>query len=116
MEGFKRHERVAGMLRREIAQMIYSEVKDPSLGPVSVTDVEVSRDLAHAKVYVATSQPDTMPSSLKALARASGFLRKRLGEELRMRIIPELHFKHDDSLERGDRIEELLAQARLRRE
>ena len=112
MAGFYRHERVAGLLRRELAQLIYSEVKDPALGPVSVTDVEVTRDLAIAKVFVATSQPETMPSSLKALQRASGFLRKRLGDEIRMRSIPELRFSHDDSLERGDHIEALLASVR----
>lgn len=112
MAGFYRHERVAGMLRRELAKLIYGEVKDPALGPVSVTDVEVTRDLSVAKVFVATSQPETMTASLKALQRAAGFLRKRLGDEIRMRSIPELRFSHDDSLERGDRIEQLLASVR----
>ena len=108
---YGRHERVAGQLRRVIADLIWSEVKDPRLGPVSVTDVEVSRDLGVAKVYVATSEPETIKDSLGVLRRAGGFLRSRLSRELTMRSVPELRFIHDDSIERGDRIEELLAKA-----
>ncbi|MDX1570339.1 MAG: 30S ribosome-binding factor RbfA [Xanthomonadales bacterium] len=111
---YGRHERVAGQLRRVLADLIWSEVKDPRLGPVSVTDVEVSRDLSHARVYVATSQSETIEQSLKALRNAAGFLRSRLGRELSMRSIPELRFLHDDSIEKGDRIEALLAKARKR--
>lgn len=109
---YGRHERVAGQLRRILADLIWSEIKDPRLGPVSVTDVEVSRDLSHARVFVATSKPETMKASLAVLRHAAGFLRGRLGRELAMRAVPELRFEHDDSIERGDRIEALLAQAR----
>ena len=109
--GFSRSDRVAGQLRRELAQLIWAEVKDPRLGSVSVTDVEVSRDLAHAKVYLASQHPESMPGSLQALTRAQGFLRRRLGQMLRMRTVPELHFLHDDSIERGARIDALISQA-----
>lgn len=110
--GFTRNERVAGQLRREIAQLIWSEIQDPRLGPVTVTDVEVSRDLSHAKVFVATSRTETIKDSLKALRHAAGFLRRRLGQQMRLRSVPELHFEHDDSAERGERIDQLLAEAR----
>lgn len=105
---FKRSERVSGQLRRELAQLIQSEVKDPALGLVSVSDVEVSRDLSHARVYITVFDPATAANSLRALKRASGFLRSRLGQELRMRNIPQLHFSHDDSVERGQHMDELI--------
>ena len=109
---FARHDRVAGLLRRELASLIWKEIKDPRLGPISVSDVEVTRDLAHAKVYVTSSQPESMPDSLRVLGRAAGFLRRRLGGLVKMRQVPELHFIHDDSIERGAHIDELLEQAR----
>ena len=109
---FARHDRVAGLLRRELATLILRDVKDPRLGPLSVTDVEVAPDLAHARVYVASSDPATVQQSLNVLSRAAGFLRRRLGKLMSLRSVPELHFVHDDSLERGDRIEKLLRGAR----
>ena len=108
---FKRSERVSGQLRRELAQMIQREIKDPEVGFVSVSDVEVTRDLAHAKVYVTVFNTDEAKVSIKALKRAAGFLRTRLGQELRMRNVPQLHFLHDDSVETGQRMDSLIDQA-----
>jgi ribosome-binding factor A len=76
---FKRSERVSGLLRRELAQMIQQEIKDPEVGFVSLSDVEVSRDLEHAKVYVTVFNSEQAAVSIKALKRAAGFLRTRLG-------------------------------------
>ena len=87
------------------------EVKDPEVGLVSVSDVEVSRDLAHAKVYVTVFEAENAVESIGALKRASGFLRSRLGQLLRMRNIPELHFLHDDSVEKGSHMDDLIARA-----
>lgn len=109
---FKRSERVAGQMRRELAQLIQMEVKDPGLGFVSVSDVEVTRDLSHAKVFVTVFQTDQAADSLRALKRAAGYLRKRLGEEMRIRSVPELHFHHDASVETGSRMDALIARAR----
>lgn len=108
---FKRAERVSGQLRRELAQLIQSEVKDPAVGLVSVSDVEVSRDLSHAKVFVTVFDESNAADSIRALKRAAGFLRSRLGQELRMRIIPQLHFTHDDSVEKGQHMDELIEAA-----
>lgn len=108
---FNRSERVAGQIRRDLAKLIQHEVKDPEVGFVSVSDVEVSRDLSHAKVYVTVFDPDKAKTSLAALRRASAFLRSRLGKELRMRRVPELHFKHDDSVEQGSHIDQLIKKA-----
>jgi len=108
---FNRSERVAGQLRRDLAKLIQSEVKDPEVGFVSVSDVEVTRDLSHAKIYITVFDPAKAPQSMKALRRASSFLRLRLGQELRLRQVPELHFLHDDSVEKGSQIDELIAKA-----
>ena len=108
---FNRAARVSGQLRRELAQLILLEVKDPGVGFVSVSDVEVSRDLAHAKVFVTVFDADKANDSIKALKRAAGYLRRRLGQELRMRTIPELHFCHDSSVETGQQMDSLIKRA-----
>jgi ribosome-binding factor A len=108
---FKRSERVAGQLRRDLAKLIQLEIKDPEVGFVSLSDVEVTRDLSHAKVFITVFDPEKAATSLKALRRASVFLRRRLGQELRLRHVPELHFVHDDSVEQGSRIDGLIDQA-----
>jgi ribosome-binding factor A len=105
---FNRSERVAGSLRRELAQLIQAEIKDPEVGFIGLSDVEVSRDLAHAKVYVTVFEPEKAAASLKALNRAAGFLRKRLGQQMRIRAVPELHFQHDASVETGHRMDDLI--------
>ena len=108
---FKRSERVAGQLRRDLARLIAQEIKDPQVGFVSLSDVEVTRDLSHAKVFITVYEPEKAKESLKALRRASAFLRQRLSQELRLRHVPELHFVHDDSVEKGSRIDELISKA-----
>ncbi|NNL94036.1 MAG: 30S ribosome-binding factor RbfA [Xanthomonadales bacterium] len=108
---FNRAQRVSGQLRRELAQLIQSELKDPEVGLISVSDVEVSRDLSHAKVFVTVFNEGDAEASIKALKRAAGFLRSRLGSELRMRSIPMLHFLHDDSVEKGQHMDELIERA-----
>jgi ribosome-binding factor A len=108
---FNRAERVAGTMRRELARLIQLEVDDPAVGFVGLSDVEVSRDLAHAKVFVTVFNPDQAVGSLKALNRAAGFLRRRLGQEMRIRAVPELHFVHDASVETGQRLDDLIDRA-----
>jgi ribosome-binding factor A len=108
---FSRAERVAGQLRRDLARLIQQEVKDPAVGFVSVSDVEVTRDLSHAKVFVTVFEPEKAGESLRALHHAAGFLRRRLARELSLRQVPELHFVHDDSVEKGGRIDRLIEEA-----
>lgn len=106
-----RSDRVAGQLRRELATLIHLEIKDPAVGFVSVSDVEVSRDLSHARVYVTVFDSDEAPACIKALNKAGGFLRNRLGKILRMRLIPELSFLHDASVETGQYVGDLIDKA-----
>lgn len=108
---FKRSERVAGTMRRELASLIQREVKDPEVGFVSLSDVEVTRDLAHAKVFVTVFEPDRAAASVKALNKAAGYLRRRLGQAMHIRAVPELHFVHDASVETGQQMDSLIEQA-----
>jgi ribosome-binding factor A len=105
---FKRSERVAGSMRRELAQLIQMEVKDPEVGFIGLSDVEVSRDLGHAKVFITVFEPDKAASSLKALNKAAGYLRRRLSQEMRIRSVPELHFEHDASVETGHHMDSVI--------
>jgi len=108
---FKRSERVAGSLRRELARLIQQQVKDPEVGFVSLSDVEVTRDLAHAKVYITVFEPEKAAGSIKALNKAAGYLRSQLGQAMRIRSVPQLHFVHDASVETGQRMDSLIEEA-----
>lgn len=108
---FKRSERVAGTLRRELARLIQMEVKDPEVGFIGLSDVEVTRDLAHARVYITVFETEKAEASLRALRKAAGYLRHRLGQEMHIRSVPELHFHHDASVETGQRMDSLIESA-----
>lgn len=106
---FPRTRRVGDQIQRELADLIRTELKDPRLGMVSVSGVTVSRDLSHARVHVSVLGNETQTAeSLKILHHAAGFLRHKLGQSMRMRVIPELHFHLDRSLEEGARIGALI--------
>lgn len=105
---FNRSARVAGQIRRELAQVIQQEIKDPEIGFISVSDVEVTRDLAHAKVFITVFESEKAAATLAALQRMAGYLRHRLSQEMRMRSVPELHFHHDASVENGLRMDGLI--------
>ena len=105
-----RPERVANLMKREIADILANELRDPRLGAmVSVTDVEVTSDLSFARVYVSVLSTDpTRDRTLDGLTRAAGFVRRALAPRLGLREVPELRFLLDDSLEKGARVDELL--------
>jgi ribosome-binding factor A len=112
LTGGRRIRRLNQLLREELSRLIRREVKDPRVGLVTVTDVEVSPDLEHATVYVRTVEADRpMDEMLAGLHSAGGYLRHTLGKELHLRRIPELRFEEDRSLERARRIEALLEEA-----
>ena len=105
-----RPERVAQRIRREIADILESRLRDPRFaGLVNVTDVEVTNDLSLARVYVSVLAPaPERERALSALAHAAGFVRTALAPRLGLREVPEIRFVHDESIERGARVEELL--------
>lgn len=107
-----RSTRLADQIQRDLAELIRRELKDPRVGLVTITDVEVSRDLSHAKVYVSSlTDAATHDHTIATLQHAAGFLRARLGHALRVRQVPELHFVYDESVERGIRLSRLIDEA-----
>lgn len=109
---FQRHERLGAQILRSLAELLRFEVKDPRLADVSLTDVELSRDLSVAKVYFSLLHPDDDPApALEGLKKASGFMRAKLGAAMKIRHVPELRFAHDDSIAHGSAISKLIADA-----
>jgi len=103
---------VGEQLQRELAALIRDEISDPRLGMVSISAVEVSRDLSHARVFFSTlGEQQDADRSLEVLQGAAGFLRHQLGRRLVMRHVPQLHFKQDHSLEQGARLSALIDSA-----
>ncbi|WP_210397049.1 30S ribosome-binding factor RbfA [Motiliproteus sediminis] len=112
---FSRTQRVGEQLQRELAQLIPQEVKDPRLGFVTVNAVTISRDLAYADVYVTVlgkeDSPEEIAASVKILNRAAGFLRGRIAQLIKLRIVPSLRFHYDSSVARGAKLSSLIEQA-----
>lgn len=107
-----RGERVAEQIRRELAELIRLEIKDPRVRMVTLTDVEVTPDYAHARVYFTSLSGDEHLHELQAgFKRAAGFLRHELGQRIRLHTLPELHFVYDQSVERGARLSRLIDEA-----
>ncbi|MDC9594007.1 30S ribosome-binding factor RbfA [Xenorhabdus sp. IM139775] len=113
---FSRTQRVAQEMQKEIAIILQREVKDPRIGMATVSGVEVSRDLAYAKVFVTFlnvlvegHDSDRVEEGIKALNEASGFIRSLLGKAMRLRVIPELTFSYDSSLVDGMRMSNLVS-------
>jgi len=112
-----RRERLGVQIRGVIAECLLFEVKDPRLSAVDVTDVVLSPDLGHAKVYYYAREDERKLREIQgALERARGFLRRKVGREIRARITPDLAFYYDDSIERGAEMEVLLSEVRARDE
>lgn len=104
-----RHVRVGEEIKREVSSIIATEVKDPRLGMLSITDVDVSRDLSFAKVYFSMlGAEEEREKTLEGLNRAKGFIRTELAKRLRVRHTPEITFHFDPSLEQGAKMDALL--------
>jgi ribosome-binding factor A len=107
----RRQQRVAEQVRHELSKLIEYEIDDPRLELISVTDVTISPDLYNANVYVSSLQGEAARGEVLAgLEAAHGFLRHGLGERLKLRVVPNLYFHWDKSLETGDRISQLIDQ------
>jgi len=98
---YSRTQRIGDQMQRELAELIRREVKDPRVGLVTITAVDVSRDLGHAKVFITVmgaDGSDTVAQTLKALNSAASFLRLHLGRAMNLRSVPQLHFHFDESI------------------
>ena len=107
-----RMQRIADQMRNELGRILLHEVSDPRLKFTAITDVEISRDLSHARIFFTIAQPTkNIDTTTQALNKATSFMRSRLAEELSLRVTPKLRFIYDASVEEGRRISALIDQA-----
>lgn len=102
-------ERMEQIIQKEVAIILRNEIKDPRIAWVIITDVECTNDLSYAKIYVSFIKNDyTNEAIFESLEKAKGFIRSKLSGHLKTRKVPQLIFEYDDSLDKGNRIDELL--------
>ncbi|MFW6020603.1 MAG: 30S ribosome-binding factor RbfA [Guyparkeria sp.] len=115
-QGFQRHQRVAGQIKREIAELIRDSGVDSGpnapLTMLTVTDCEVTRDLAHARIFYSVLNANEQPVAEQWLNEAAGYLRGELGHRMRLRIVPQLTFIFDNSIEQGMQMDALIRAVR----
>lgn len=111
-KSFTRTDRVSAQLRKELAVLVHAAVRDHALPSVSVSDVEVTKDLDVATAYVTTLLSDDAKVATKALNEMAKEFRRELSRTLKLRRVPELRFRYDDSVDKGERIESLLRENR----
>lgn len=118
-QDFKRTDRIAEQMQRDLAELIRTSLKDPRVGMITVNSVEVSRDLGYADVYVTLltvedldADSDQVKQTIKILNGAAGFLRTELGRMIKLRMIPQLRFHFDASVKRGRQLDQLISKAR----
>lgn len=108
IKDYSRSERVADQIQREVAEIIAQELEDPRIGRVTVSGSSLSKDLSNATLYITMPADGDVQLALEGLNRASGFVRRRLGQRVRMRYVPRLRFAHDETLDRATRVGELI--------
>jgi ribosome-binding factor A len=109
---FSRPRRVAEQIQRELADLLRLEVKDPRVGMITITDVEVTNDYSHAKIFFSLLGDEArMQEAIKGLQSAAGFLRSEISHRMKLRTMPQLHFVHDTSIERGMQLDKLIETA-----
>ena len=113
--GFARSERVNDQIQRDLSAILAREVKDPRIGMITLTGVEVSADYAHAKVYFTTLADGNIEDILFGLKKSAPFMRGLLGKRIKIHNIPELHFEYDESVVRGVALSNLIDQANATR-
>ena len=109
-KGYVRTDRIAEQIQREVAQLLRLDVKDPRVRMITLTGVEVTRDYSHAKVFY-TALDGESAAVQQGLEHASGYLRTQLAHSMKLRIMPQLHFVYDPSIERGAHLSQLIDQA-----
>ena len=111
---YSRTQRIGDQIQRELATLIPREIKDPRLGFITVTGVDVSRDISHAKVFITVmgdNSPEVIKENLDVLKDTAGYLRMLLGKAMKLRSVPSLHFHYDQSITRGAYLSALIEQA-----
>ena len=103
-----RREKLGDLIQRELSALQQRELRDPRVGMITITAVDVSPDFAHAKVLYTTLDPAHIAQAAQGLERASGFLRSQLARRIKLYTTPQLRFAYDESVERGDRLSRLI--------
>lgn len=112
-----RPERLAEAIKKEVSEMLWAELKDPRVGFATITGVDVSGDLKYAKIYVSVlGAKEERNATMAGLKKAQGFIRTELGRRIRMRHVPEITFKLDESMDHGARVMELLNEVKAKDE
>jgi len=106
-----RPRKLGDLIQRELAELIAREMRDPRVGMLTITSVDVSPDLSHAKVFFTLLQKEKLEDTLRGLKRSAGFLRSQLAKRIKLYTTPELRFEYDESVERGDHLSRLIDQA-----
>ena len=106
--GQGRPQRLGDLIQRELSELIRLEVRDPRVGMLTITSVDVSPDMSHAKVFFTVLDRKAIPQTMEGLTRSAGFLRSQLARRISMYTTPELRFAYDESVERGDRLSRLI--------
>ena len=107
-----RPEKLGDLIQRELSDLLQRELRDPRVGMLTITAVDVSPDLSHAKVFFTIFEKEKLADTLAGLKRSAGFLRSQLARRIKLYTTPELRFVYDESVERGDRLSRLIDAAR----
>lgn len=103
-----RPQKLGDLIQRELSELVQRELRDPRVGMITITGVDVSPDLSHAKVFYTALDPAHVQEAAQGLKRAAGFLRSQLARRIKLYTTPELRFAYDESVERGDRMSRLI--------
>jgi ribosome-binding factor A len=107
-----RQQKLGDLIQRELSELLQREVRDPGVGMITITGVDVSPDFSHAKVFFTALNAEHVGQALEGLKRAAGFLRSQLARRIKLYTTPELRFEYDESVERGDRLSRLIDSTR----
>jgi len=106
-----RPEKLGDLIQRELSELLQRELRDPRVGMLTITGVDVSPDFSHAKILFTLLEKEKLEDTLAGLRRSAGFLRSQLARRIKLYTTPELRFEYDESVERGDRLSRLIDQA-----
>lgn len=104
-----RPQKLGDLIQRELSDLLKREVRDPRVGMITITSVDVSPDLSHAKIFFTVLEEEKLAETTQGLQRAAGFLRSQLARRIKLYTTPELRFAYDESVERGDRLSRLIS-------
>jgi ribosome-binding factor A len=112
--GQGRPQKLGDLIQRELSELLQRELRDPGVGMITITAVDVSPDFSHAKVFFTVLDAERLDDAKQGLKRAAGFLRTQLAKRIKLYTTPELRFEYDESVERGDRLSRLIESTKKR--